>query len=273
MLHQKFEIPYNFDINLIQTLKIFDPIGETIDCIYIPPYQKDYITILRSGEQAEYLDNLSRDEYEYHISIINKLYPNKLQLLLQKESIIMPEDQIKYYLSLGFKNFCVASVEQAKIIKNINSNIKIVGSIAMNINLNKIIKNNSIYKEYFDYFVLPFNFCKDIEQIKKMPKNYKYILLINAYCNTSCNGIHHWFSNYKNEEIKCPGILHKNNLKWKENTRIRPMDLAIFEPYISVFKIQDRGWPTQEILRDYILYTSDYSIYPEINYTERIYQK
>jgi len=33
-----FEIPYNFDIKLIESLKIFDPEGLTIACIYIPPF-------------------------------------------------------------------------------------------------------------------------------------------------------------------------------------------------------------------------------------------
>ena len=46
----KFEIPYNFDIKLIEILKLFDPEGETVDCIYIPPFQKDYQTILRTAD-------------------------------------------------------------------------------------------------------------------------------------------------------------------------------------------------------------------------------
>lgn len=273
-MNNTFEIPYNFDLNLINFLKILDPDGETISCIYIPPFVKDYQTILRGPEQAEELNSMTREEYENHIQIIQENFPGKMQLLLQKLDIIMNEDQIIYYQNLGFNNFCVANLEQAKIIKKINSNNIIVGSIAMNITLNDLV-NNIQFKSYFDYFVLPFNFCKDLEQIKILPKNYKYILLVNAYCNSQCKGTHHWNFLYKKEdkEIYCPGILYKNNLKWENTTRIRPMDLNIFIPYIHVFKLQDRGWPTAEIIRDYILYTSDYSIYPEINYTEKIYKK
>lgn len=267
----KFEIPYNFDIKLIEILKLFDPEGETVDCIYIPPFQKDYQTILRTADQADFLENMNRQDYEYHINFINRLFPNKLQLLLQKDTLMLSQEKIKYYINLGFKNFCVASLEQAKAIREINDNVKIVGSITMKINLQKLTKNNEEYQKYFNSFVLPFSFCKDLKEIKKLPKNFDYILLVNAYCNTSCNGTHHWLASYKNEVIKCPGILDKNNLKWKNTTRIRPMDLFLFAPYIKVFKLQDRGWPTEEILRDYILYTSNYTIYPEINYTEKIY--
>jgi hypothetical protein len=47
---RSFEFPYNFDKNLLFGLKIFDPEGLTINCIYMPPYLKDYKTILRNGE-------------------------------------------------------------------------------------------------------------------------------------------------------------------------------------------------------------------------------
>ena len=77
-----FECPYNFDQKIIEMLYWFDPEGETIDCIYMPPYFHDYNTILRSGEQAALLDNMSWDEYKIHVKFINNKFPNKLQLLL-----------------------------------------------------------------------------------------------------------------------------------------------------------------------------------------------
>lgn len=270
-MNNKFELPYNFDINLINILKMLDPEGTTIDCIYVPPYQRDYKTILRTAEQADFLENLSIEDYEFHINHINTLFPNKLQLLLQDSNQLMDKQKLNYYIDLGFKNFCVASIEQAKILKNINNNFKIVGSISMKINKEKLNLYLSEYIQFFDYFVLPFHFCKDLTAIKALPKNFKYILLVNAYCNTQCDGTHHWFSSYQNDNIKCPGILNKNNLKWKNTTRIRPMDLDLFLPYIQVFKLQDRGWPTADIIRDYILYTSNYLIYPGIQYSETYY--
>ena len=60
-------------------------------------------------------------------------------------------------------------------------------------------------------------------------------------------------------------------IDWNSCARIRPMDLGFFDPYISIYKLQDRGWPSKDIIRDYILYTTNYSIYPNINYDERMY--
>lgn len=272
-----FEFPYNFDFQLIDILKVLDPEGETINCIYLPPYIQDYQTILRSGEQADFLFKLSRFQYEEHIKYIRQSFPKiKIQILLQNPQLILKDQQIlNYYINkLKINNFCVGNIAQAKEIKKIDPTINIVGSITMNNTLENIQKNFIQYKQFFNSFVLPFSLCRDLEQIKKLPKNFQYILLINGYCNVKCMGKQHWFSSYnKEEEIFCPGILVHNNLKWENTTRIRPMDLFIFQPYISVFKLQDRGWPTDEIIKDYILYTSDYSFYPEINYTERIYNK
>lgn len=278
MNNRQFEFPYNFDKKLIETLSIFDPEGKTINCIYMPPYIKDYQTILRNPDQAKFLDNLSRYEYEEHIHFINSLYPNKIQILLQRKDSILNEDKIKYYINLGITNFCVANIDQAKIIKKINNNIHIVGSIAMQINKEKIIENLEEYKLYFDSFVLPFYANRHLEEIKKMPKNFHYILLVNSYCNFKCNGKAHWNFDYKSEytaSVKCPGLLghnlKKNEITWEQSCLIRPMDLAFFDPYISVYKLQDRGWPTEDILRNYILYTSDYFIYPNIKYDQEIY--
>ncbi|MBE6148104.1 MAG: hypothetical protein E7167_01130 [Firmicutes bacterium] len=265
-----FEIPYNFDIKLIESLKIFDPEGLTIACIYIPPFYEDYETILRGHESNLLINILTRDEYEKHIHLINSMFPNKLQLLLQKQEQIMSKEKLQYYINLGFSNFCVGNLEQAKIIKNIDSNFIVVGSISMRLTL-KEINNNHNYENYFDYIVLHFPFCRNLNEIKQLTKKYKYILLVNAYCHAHCDGKHHWEREYKTENSYCPGRLGGNLLKWKYATRIRPMDLDLFSPYIEIFKIQDRGWPTRDILRDYILYSSDYSYYPEINYTERIY--
>lgn len=269
---KQFEIPYNFDINLINCMQIFDPEGITISCFYIPPFLKDYQTILRSPESAHDLEIMSRSEYEQHIKFINSIYPGKLQLLLQKTNELMSKEKIQYYINLGFNNFCVGSIEQAKIIKTIDKNMTIVGSIAMKVTYDELLVNNQ-YEKYFDYFVLHFPFCKNLKEIKLLPKKYKYILLVNAYCNIDCNGTHHWNNTYKGELNYCPGILQDNNLKWSKTARIRPMDLDLFSQYISIYKLQDRGWPTEMIIRDYILYTSDYSIYPNIIYNEKIYNQ
>lgn len=271
---RKFELPYNFDKNLINILSILDPIGQTIDCIYVPPFLEDYQTILRTGEQAHFLASMTRTNYEDHINFINSIFPNKIQLLLQKNNIILSCDKLKYYRNLGIKNYCVGSVEQGKIIKEFDSSLKVVGSITLQINANKIQENYSEYINIFDSFVLPFKFSRNLNNFQNLPKGFNYILLINAYCNINCTGKKHWDFDYKDSNgIVCPGILNNNSnsILWNKSARIRPMDLGFFDPYISIYKLQDRGWPTSDIIRDYILYTSDFSIYPNIIYSKDLY--
>ena len=266
---RQFEFPYNFDKKLLYILQTFTS-GNDINCIYLPPYLKDYQTILRTAEQAEQLDKMSRQEYEDHLNFINSLFPNKIQILLQKTNIFLNAELVKYYINLGVKNFCVASIEQAKIIKQIDSTINIVGSIAMQITQEKIINNLQEFSLYFDSFVLPFSASRQLSELKKLPKNFNYILLINSLCSIKCNGKNHWNFDYKEDkEIFCPGKL--GEIPWNESAKIRPMDLGFFDPYISVYKIQDRGWPTEDILRDYVLYTSEYDNLPGIIYNTNYY--
>lgn len=271
----EFEIPYNFDTQLIDLLDILCNNKQEINCIYLPPFLSHYQTILRSGEQAEFLSQINLSDYEFHIKKINDHFSGKIQLLLQNENLILEKNILDIYINkYHITKFCIASIEQGKIIKSLLPEAEITGSISMNINQNKIENNFILYKQIFNKFVLPFSFCRNYDAIQKLPKDFQYILLINAYCSKKCSGKEHWFSNYTLEEnIYCPGIMgNYNGIKWKNGTRIRPMDLNLFKPYISVFKIQDRGWPTQDIIRDYILYSTDYSIYPNIEYKKEIYK-
>lgn len=276
---RQFEFPYNFDKQLLYTLQMLDPNGTTINCIYVPPYYHDYKTILRTGEQAFFLSNMTREEYENHILFINSLFPNKIQILLQRNDLLLNESICKYYINLGINKFCVGSIEQAELLKKINSKLEIIGSISMHLDSIKIKDNIENYKLWFDGFVLSFKAARDLQDIKNLPKQFYYVLLINAYCNIHCKGEHHWYhydTNINNPQpIKCPGILSNNKsstmIDWNSCARIRPMDLGFFDPYISIYKLQDRGWPSKDIIRDYILYTTNYSIYPNINYDERMY--
>ena len=254
----KFELPYNFDKQLILGYKLLGIEPNQIDCIYMPPFIDDYQTILRTPEKDTYAQ-LTYKEYFEHVDYVEQQYPGNLQLLLQQ---IKPEKNmsaalIKKYINLGFKNFCVGNIEQAKIIKTIDPTIKIVGSIAMHTTYEKIISNLEEYKNYFDSFVLDFSFNKNILKIKQLPKDFEYMLLANSRCNTTCEGDRHWWGD--GESHKCPGIYP--NIHYNNSCMIRPTDLHIFQPYIKVFKLQDRGWPTTSILQSVAMYCCDINFY------------
>lgn len=173
---------------------------------------------------------------------------------------------IKKYIGLGFKNFCVGTIEQAKIIKEIDPNLTVVGSIAMHITPSQIESNIQEYKKYFNAFVLDFSYTRNFLRIKILPKDFEYILLTNSRCNAGCDGDHHWWSE---RNANCPGIF--DDISFYDSCLIRPMDLYMFDPYIDVFKLQDRGWPTELILRELVLYSTNYN-YPNIKYDGSIYQ-
>lgn len=266
--NRKFEIPYNFDKKLIDGLKILKIKPRNIYCIYLCPFFDDYKTISRNRD-SEWAE-ITREEYESHIRYIEDNYPGKLQLLLQQTdpSKVMNKEQLQYYIDLGFTNFCCGSIEQAKIIKELNPSLETVASIAMKITSDELLINRN-YEKYFNAFVLDFSYSKNIQKIKMLPQYLKYILLCNSLCNNECDGTHHWFLP-EGEINQCPGMI--GTVGFYNSAVLRPMDLKYFDPYIEVYKIQDRGWPTSWILRDIVTYTTDYSVYPGITYDEDIYE-
>lgn len=258
-MKRKYEFPYNFDKALIHGYQLLNIQYESIDCIYIPPFFGDYETISRRSKfEGDQFTTLTYEEYIDHIQYINRIYPNKLQLLLQRvDGTLMPSYLIKKYIGLGIKNFCVGTIDQAKIIKDIDPTIKVVGSIAMHITSDKLLSSKEDYLKYFDAFVLDFSFNKNFLKIKKLPKDFNYMLLINSRCNINCDGDRHWWGDGFSHV--CPGI--SPEIDFSQSCIIRPMDLELFDPYISVYKFQDRGWPTNMILEDVSLYIADYNRY------------
>lgn len=263
-----FEIPYNFDTKLIDFLEIYQE-KINIHCIYLPPFKDHYKSAkyYHTGQTGVCVENTYPKtilDYEYHIKYINSRFPNKIMLLLQQNNINMSIELLNYYFSLGIKKFCVGSLEQAKIIKEKfnNYNIEIFGSITMKINKLKLTEEHI---KYFDGFVLWFPFNRDIKRIKKLPNNFKYILLINCKCCSFCDGTHHWFASKEEEEhMYCPRKFFNINFQeqnFKNSIFIRPNDLQLFEPYISYYKLQGREYKTWQIISDIIYYTTDYNYY------------
>ena len=220
--------------------------------------------------------DMTREEYEQHIQYIKSFYPNKLMLLLQQNNFCIDDELLTYYINLGFNKFCVGSIEQAKQIKKFLPSAEVIASITMKITYEEFISNNEL--EIFDGFVLFFTFNRDLDLIKKLPKKYKYILLVNCGCNIHCDGTHHWFASRdfeegnKPEQHRCPNKIKPTY--WKDTIRIRPMDLNIFDPYISIYKLQGREYVTQRIITDLCAYAFiDYNAFIGWAADESIYKK
>ena len=268
---RQFEIPYNFDKTLISALYKLDPEGSKYHCIYCPPFWEDYISakynyIHVNGLNMSNNKQMTRVDYESHILYINLYFPGKLMLLLQQNNECISTSLLKYYYNLGFTKFCVGSVEQARIIKCLFPEVEIIASITMKIQPEDLKK---LEYSIFDSIVLWFPYNRNFNLIKHLPKNYKYILLVNCDCSIYCQGSHHWFASSQEEkQIHCP---KKNS--WSDIIRIEPQDLYLFEPYITYFKLQGREYSTTNLLKDIILYTTNFKyLNPNLNTNENKYQ-
>lgn len=257
-----FDLPYNFDFNLIDFYNIYfnKNINRQIHSIYLPPHLNDYITA-KSNQKIHTTYNtlkikniipIDNQEYKEHILYIDKLLPNTLMLLLQQNNLLMSYNVLEKYLKLNIKKFCVGSIDQAKMIKEIDPSIEITGSITMKMMPNDLIEQNSLLNQYFDNFVLWFPYNRNIKMIQQLPLNFNYILLLNCTCSINCQGTSHWFAT-ENDTIKCPSI-QENNI---QKQIIIPRDfLYLFNNYINIYKLQGREFPTKLIIEQIIYYNT-----------------
>ena len=260
-IQKPLEIPYNFDTKLIDFLNIYK---FTMHCIYLPPLGLDYpfsakyntLRIAKNLIDIHFPE--TREEYEYHINYIKKSFSNKMMLLLQSNIKVMKEEMLQYYINLGFTKFCVGTIEQAKLIRQLIPEAEIIGSITMKIEPEILQNNLNEYKANFDGFVLWFPFNRDLNKVWQLPKCFKYSLLVNCFCMTCCDGTRHWFirEEQENNLFFCPHKIHSESDKYKDIIFIRPDHLELFDKYITYFKLQGREHATQEIIQDIILYTT-----------------
>ena len=274
----QIEIPYNFDKKLIDSLYAIDPEGLMYHAIYVPPFADDYksakryhVNVLQDFDMRVLLTQ-SRSDYEEHIAYIKDRYPSQLMLLLQQPDLVISDELLQYYIDLGFTKFCVNSKEQAKQIKNKSVEYEVICSIVHNVSKEELESDPEL--DIFDAFVLPHCFNKDIDAIKSLPKSHQYILLVNSDCSVHCKGEFHWLADERTEyslPVPCPRTQFQHT--WRDITRVRPMDLPVFLPYIHQFKLLGRENPTASIIRDVILYTTSFACLPNCEPDETLYIK
>ena len=246
-----FDIPYNFDTTLLSFFKESDK--EKINCFYFPLPSSLYHSVIRTDNQYENIP-IDKDSFFKHVELLNNFKENSCKLLLQRPDIFLETEEIKEYINAGIKRFCVGSIYQAKIIKDIDKNLEVTASILMQID-EDFLNNYSIIDKYFDNIVLPFKYCNDPEQVKNITTHFpqfKYTLLCNSQCSRSCKGIHHWLlpPYYKGDfRTLCPDDRFQNN------TLINPDFLNQYKN-IDSFKLIDRSMPSTEIHYQFKLYTN-----------------
>lgn len=260
-----FDVPFNFDESFIYAIENIRFQKYKINSYYFYPFTEDY-------EETD-LTTIStmpttREKYEkwlikYFQANVN-LNLFKMQLILENANTLMDENTLKYYINFGFSQFSCSSIQQAQIIKEIYPEAEITGSIFMDISAEKL-KQHLEYKNYFNKFVLPFSYNRDIDAIKLLPNTYKYIIIPNANLQISDILTQKNFTSMQdlnqltNEEI------------YLNSAKIRPVDIMYFSKYIQQFRLQHPNWATTQILQELIAYSYSYENYPDIEYNQTIY--
>lgn len=246
----KFDVPYNFDTDLISLFSKDDV--NNVNCFFFPPPAKNYESVCRTRNQ--YMKNfMDMKEFIKHVEIINSFKENGSKLLLQRPDILVSKDDIKMYIDSGIKRFCVGNINQAISIKEIDSNLEVTASILMQAD-DCFIRTHSIIKDCIDIIVLPFFYCNNLDSVKYITEefpNFKYTLLCNSQCGRNCKGLLHWLLPYDysgNTNILCPDDRFSNN------TLMDPCILGNYSKYIDSFKLIDRSMPSRDIYYQFMLY-------------------
>lgn len=252
-MKQKFEVPYNFDMSLVDKLI---PYKEKADFIYLPSYFEDGENsrkdLILKGEVAS--------SWEEYISHINKIKENGFDIgvLIQKDSNI---DLIDKYYNLGIKIFILNNNDLVLQTKEKFTDIRCILSITAVLSLEDI-KNND-YSMY-DEIVLFFNFCRQIQLLKELPSKYNYVLIVNSHCVYNCDRCSdHW--NLKTDTMeeyikKADSLInnHCGNVFREDRAFIHPQDLVYFNDYMTNYKLVDRLMSSEEIIYEIDRYSKEY---------------
>lgn len=238
----KFEIPYNWDLHEIEILEKKIPgFLKNVESFYLPAFI-EHSHATRIELQRKIPKTL--DEYETHINYL-KSHGVKICILLQELDNDISLEILKYYIDdLGIRLFTVVQDRVAKRIKDYNKDCIINASILKCLKYKDILsKDLSMY----DRIVLlqKFNVCLDV--VKELPKTHEYIIIPNSFCHYKCKPewcLDHWRGNLNPKCVDMP---------FDDVTVIYPEDLYLFEPYISVFKLQGRDRENTEFLLELIM--------------------
>lgn len=247
---KKYEIPFNFDIELLNFLD--NNINKNwIEFLFLSAFKEDSTNARSHAENVKkqtwtYKVPETRDEYTKCIDEIHKRGYNAAVLLQEPDPI--SKEKLDYYFKLGVKNFVVNNDNLALEIKNRNPSYNVVASITKTLSANEMAEKD--YSMY-DKIVLHFPFNRALSRLEELPKKYNYVILANSYCTYNCTEAkNHWYSSSEEAlNVNCTKHLNKDKLVY-----IPPEYTHLFEPYASNFKLQGREYPTSILANEIYCY-------------------
>ena len=123
-----FEVPYNFDENLI---KFYKKNRSYINYLYLPPYKDDSANTRTSIQTNTvghcYMPN-TREEYEHHLRRIKEA-GLRFVILWQVYEHDLSIEMLDYYSGLETSGVIVANDKNAALIKQYNPQLLVICSI------------------------------------------------------------------------------------------------------------------------------------------------
>ncbi|OWV23693.1 hypothetical protein B7982_04475 [Fibrobacter sp. UWB2] len=243
MNKKKFEVPYNFDEELIPFYKEY---SNYVNFLFLPPYKDDLIntrTIIQSADKGDCYMPQCRYEYESHLKEI-KDAGLRFVVLWQVKDNVISKSMLDYYVNLGAAGFIVANDDNAKIIKKYDDGLLVICSIVQRLCAGMLAKDFSNY----DYVVMYYPFNRSLNAIKLLKEiKEKIVIMPNTVCHTDCPAIHHWFPSKDrpfNQDRDCMAIKNIDRCCF-----IYPEHLSLFDDFVGGYKLQGREYPTS-IIKD-----------------------
>lgn len=238
---KKFELPYNFnfDKKWFQYMDENKDLWGYIDMIYLPcfVYNNSNETIYNTREEIKRYPK-SKYEYRNHIEKL-KRYNIPISILIQKNSSLeLIEEYINDY---DIHSFVINNDELARELKS-----KYGDKINLRLSITRMVTREELETKdlsMYDDICLFFTWTRKLDELRKLPKKYKYVVIVNTICLWNCkNSLKHWF-NGKTFKPNCFGRSNPctyRDINMKTSAYVRPEDLSLFDDSIETYKLQGR---------------------------------
>lgn len=244
----KFEVPFNFYKDFVEKVSERRDLFDYIDCFYVAAWKED----CDNTRQGLTFANDYPATYEEYVERIQELQTLGIRIciLAQKNASL---EMIERYIALGIDAFTINDDVLAKAIKEKYSDVRLTLSVTRALSLQALINGDF---SMYDRIVLFHWFARHLNAMERLPKKYQYVMICNSKCHYDCKWHDaHWFikanslceySDREQEVCKtCYSIMGNDARK---TSIIEPENLDLFDPYVSAYKLTDRGDFTEHII-------------------------
>ena len=245
----KYEVPYNFDLAFVGELQK-TALLDNIEFIYLPAWKDDCVNTRMSVTFGNYYPKSYAEYIERLVDLRQLNIP--LCILMQRNASM---ELVEKYHSLGIRHFIINDDELARRIKERWDDVRLSLSVTRVLTFDEICDDHRDFTMY-DSIVLFYWFNRHFKEVTKLPKKYNYTIMCNNDCYWDCKWHDiHWFAQgsnmdeYMNNTAPACTECGKYHNELRDSAIIEPEDLRYFDPYVHSYKLVDRIWSTEWIMR------------------------